>query len=140
MQIARKKRINKLINESIEIILNIALISKNIALSTDSSRKRNKDFNFIVKNNKDFAFINIDRNTRFKANKLSSINYKKFHNSEKQLKETINYLNDLYNVKHIFNLYNYMQRTLNALKTKKNFKLKYISESLIYKQAINLSF
>ena len=68
------------------------------------------------------------------------MNYKKFHNSEKRSKETINYLNDLYNVKHIFNSHNYMQRALNALMTEKNFELEHVSELLIYKQAFNLSF
>ena len=68
------------------------------------------------------------------------MNYKKFHNSKKQLKETINYLNNLYNVKHIFNSYNYMQKALNALMTEKNFELKHVSESFIYKQTLNSLF
>ena len=103
-------------------------------------RKRDKVFTFILKNNKDFVFIIVDRNTRFKTSKLSSINYKKLHNLEEQLKETINYLNNLYNNKYIFNSYNYIQRTLNVLIIEKNFELKYISKSFIYKQTLNLLF
>ena len=119
LQTAREEHIDELINESVET-----------TLSTNSSRKRDKDF----------AFITVDCNTRFKASKLSSMNYKKFHNSEKRSKGTINYLNDLYNVKHIFNSHNHMQRALNALMTEKNFELKHVSGSLIYKQAFNSSF
>ena len=83
LQIARKKHINELINESAEIALNIVSINKNIVLSTNSSRKRDKVFIFIIENDKDFIFIIVDCNTRFKANKLSSMNYKKLYNSKK---------------------------------------------------------
>ena len=130
LQVARKEHINGLINESAQTVSNIASISESIASSLNSSRKRDKDFVLII----------VDRNTRFKADKLSLMNYKKLHNSEKRSKETINYLNNLYNVKHIFNSHNYMQKVLNALMTEKNFELKHVSESLIYKQTLNLSF
>ena len=68
------------------------------------------------------------------------MNYKKFHDSEEWSKETINYLNDLYNIKYILNSHKYMQRALNALMTKKNFELRYVSESFIYKQTLNSLF
>ena len=130
LQAARKKHIDELINESAETVSDIASISESTAPSINSSRKRDKDF----------VPITAGRSIRFKAGKLSSMNYKKLHNSEKRSKETINYLNDLYNVKHIFNLHSHMQRALNALMTEKNFELKYVSESLIYKQALNSPF
>ena len=104
------------------------------------SRKHDKDFNFIVESDKDFIFIIVDYNTRFKVNKLLLMNDKKFHNSKKRLKETINYLNNLYNIKYIFNSHNHMQKTLNALMTEKNFELKHVSKSFIYKQTLNSSF
>ena len=140
LQAARKKHIDELINENAETASNIVSINKNIISSTNLSRKRDKIFTFIVENDKDFIFIIVDRNIRFKTNKLSSMNYKKFHNSEKRLKRTINYLNNLYNVKYIFNSHNHMQRTLNALMTEKNFELKHVLKSFIYKQTLNLSF
>ena len=130
LQAARKEHTDELINENAETVSNIASVSESTASSTNSSRKRDKDF----------VFITVDCSTRSKASKLSSMNYKKFHNSEKRSKETINYLNDLYNVKHIFNSHNHMQRALNTLMTEKNFELKHVSESLIYKQALNSSF
>ena len=133
LQIIREKHIDELINENVETVSNIALINKNIVLLINSSRKRDKIFIFIIKNNKDFNFIIVNRNIRFKTNKLSSINYKKLHNSRKQSKKTINYLNNLYNVKHIFNSHNHMQRILNALMIKENFKLKHVSKLFIYK-------
>ena len=140
LQTAQEKHTDELTNENAETVSNIASVSKSTASSTNSSRKRDKVFISIVESDKDFVFIIVDRSTRFKANKLSSMNYKKFHNSEKRLKETINYLNDLYNVKHIFNSYNHMQRALKALMIEKNFELKYVSKSLIYKQTLNSSF
>ena len=140
LQIARKKHIDELINENIEIVSNIVSINKNIVLLINLSRKRDKIFIFIVENNKDFIFIIIDCNICFKTNKLSLMNYKKFYNSKKQSKEIINYLNNLYNVKYIFNSYNHMQRILNALMIEKNFELKHVLKSLIYKQTLNSSF
>ena len=130
LQVAREEHTDELVNENAEIASDIASVSESTASSTNSSRKRDKDF----------ALIIVDRNTRSKAGKLSSMNYKKFHNSEKRSKETINYLNDLYNVKHIFNLHSHMQRVLNALMTGENFELEHVSKSLIYKQALNSSF
>ena len=108
LQVAREEHINELINENAETVSDTASVSESTVLSTNSSRKRDKVFILIVKSDKDFAFIIIDRNTRFKINKLSSINYKKLHNSEERSKEMINYLNDLYNVKHILNSHNHM--------------------------------
>ena len=119
----KEEHIDKLINENTEIASNITSINKNIVLLINLSRKRDKDL----------AFIIINRNTCFKTDKLSSINYKKLYNSKEQLKETINYLNNLYNVKHIFNSYNHMYKALNALMIEKNFELKHVSESFIYK-------
>ena len=130
LQTAREKYTDELINENAETASNTASVSESITSSTNSSRKRDKNF----------AFIIADRSTRFKVSKLSSMNYKKLHNSKKRSKETINYFNDLYNVKHIFNSYNHMQRALNALMTEKNFELKHVSKSFIYKQALNSSF
>ena len=69
LQTAREKHINKLINKNAETVSNIALINENIVLSTNLSRKRNKNFNLIVENDKDFIFINVNYNTHFKANK-----------------------------------------------------------------------
>ena len=140
LQAAREKHIDELINNNAETASNIALVNESTASLINLSRKCDKVFTLIAESNKDFIFITVDRSTRFKANKLPSMNYKKFHNSEKRSKGTINYLNDLYNVKHIFNSHNYMQRALNALMTEENFELKHVSESLIYKQALNSSF
>ena len=140
LQAAREKHTDELTNKNAETASDTASVSENTASSTNSLRKRDKVFTFIVENDKDFALITADRNIRFKTNKLSSMNYKKLHNSEERSKETINYLNDLYNVKHIFNSHNHMQRTLNALMTEKNFGLEHVSESLIYKQTLNSSF
>ena len=140
LQAARKEHTDELINESAETASDIVSVSESTASLTNSSRKRDKVFIFIVENDKDFALITVDRSTRFKTDKLSSINYKKFYNSEKRSKETTNYLNNLYNVKYILNSHNHMQRTLNALMTEKNFKLKHVSKSFIYKQAFNSSF
>ena len=140
LQIVQEKHINELINESAENVSNIISVNKSIISSTNISRKRNKDFNFIVENDKDFIFIIVDRNICFKINKLSSINYKKFQNLEKQLKETTNYLNDLYNVKYILNSHNHMQKTLNVLMIEENFELKHVLKLFIYKQAFNSSF
>ena len=130
LQVAREEHTDELISKSVETASNTASVSESTASSKNSSRKRNKDF----------VSITADRNTRFKTDKLSSMNYKKLHNSEERSKGTINYLNDLYNIKHIFNSHNHMQRALNALMTEKNFELKHMSESLIYKQALNSSF
>ena len=140
LQAARKEHIDELTNESVETVSDIVSISKSIASSINSSRKRDKVFTFIVGSDKDFVFITVDRSTCFKADKLLSMNYKKLHNSEERSKRTINYLNNLYNVKHIFNSHNHMQRVLNALMTEKNFGLEYVSESFIYKQALNSPF
>ena len=129
LQAARKEHTDKLINKNAETASNIVSVSESIVSSINSSWKRDKDF----------VPITVDRSTRFKTDKLSSMNYKKLHNSEKRSKGTINYLNDLYNVKHIFNLYNHMQRALNALMIKKNFELEHVSEWLIYKQALNVT-
>ena len=98
LQAAREEHTNELINESAETASNIVSVSESIVLLTNSSRKRDKDFDFII----------VDRNTHFKVNKLLSMNYKKLHNSGERSKETINYLNNLYNVKYIFNSYNHM--------------------------------
>ena len=108
LQIAREKNTDELINENVKIVSNIASVNKNIVSLINLSRKCDKVFISIVEDDKNFIFIIVDRNTRFKINKLSLINYKKLHNSKKRSKETINYLNDLYNVKHIFNLHNHM--------------------------------
>ena len=127
LQAARKEHIDELINESAETASDIASVSESIASS-------------INLRDKNFVLITVDRSTRFKTDKLSSMNYKKFHNLKKRSKETINYFNDLYNVKYIFNSHNHMQRALNALMTEKNFQLKYVSKSLTYKQTFNSSF
>ena len=140
LQAAREKHTDELVNESAEIASDTVSVSESTASSTNLSRKRDKVFIFIVGSDKDFALIIVDRSTRFKADKLSSMNYKKLHNSEKRSKETINYLNDLYNVKHIFNSHNHMQRVLNALMTEEHFGLKHVTESFIYKQALNSPF
>ena len=140
LQAAREEHTDKLTNENAETASNTASINESTASLTNSSRKRDKVFTFTVESDKDFALITADRSTRFKADKLSSMNYKKLHNSKERSKGTINYLNGLYNVKYILNSHNHMQRTLNALITEKNFELKHVSESLIYKQALNLSF
>ena len=140
LQTAGKEYTDELINENAKTASNIASVSESTASSTNSSRKRDKVFTLIVESEKDFVFITVHYNTRFKTGKLLSMNYKKLHNSEKQSKETINYLNNLYNVKYIFNLYNHMQRALNALMTEKNFELKHVSKSFIYKQTLNSSF
>ena len=108
LQITWEEHTDELINENAETISNIVSVNENIASSTNSLRKHDKVFILIVKSDKNFVLIIVDCNTRFKADKLSSINYKKFHNSEERSKETINYLNDLYNVKYIFNSHNHM--------------------------------
>ena len=130
LQVAREEHTDELTSENAETASNTASVSESTASLTNSSRKRDKDF----------AFITVGRSTRFKADKLSSMNYKKLHNSEKRSKETINYLNGLYNVKHILNSHSHMQRALNALMIEKNFGLEHVSESFIYKQALNSSF
>ena len=133
LQAVREEYTDELINENAETASNIASVSESIASSTNSLWKRDKVFTFIVESDKDFVLITVDRSTRSKTDKLSSMNYKKFYNSKKRSKEMINYLNDLYNVKHIFNLHNHMQRALNALIIGKNFELRHVSESFIYK-------
>ena len=130
LQAAREEHTDELTNENAETASDTASISESTASSTNSSRKRDKDF----------APITVGRSTRSKADKLSSMNYKKFHNSEERSKETTNYLNGLYNIKHILNSHNHMQRALNALMTEENFELEHVSESLTYKQALNSSF
>ena len=140
LQTAREEHTDELINKNAETASDTASVSESTASSTNSSRKRDKVFISIVESDKDFIFITADRSTRSKTNKLSSMNYKKFYNLEERSKETINYLNDLYNIKHILNSHNHMQRALNALMTEKNFELRHVSESLIYKQALNSSF
>ena len=130
LQTAREEHTDELINESVETVSDTASVSESTASLINSSRKRDKDF----------AFITVGCNTRSKADKLSSMNYKKFYNSEKRSKGTINYLNDLYNVKHILNSYSHMQRALNALMIEEIFELKHVSKSFIYKQALNSSF
>ena len=125
LQTAREEHTDELTNESAETASNTASVNENTASSTNSSRKRDKDF----------ALITAGRSTRSKADKLPSMNYKKLHNSGKRSKGTTNYLNGLYNVKHILNSHNYMQRALNALMTEKNFELGHVSEPLTYKQA-----
>ena len=69
LQTAREEHIDELTNESAETASDIASVSESIASSTNSSRKRDKDF----------APIIVGRNTRSKAGKLSSMNYKKLH-------------------------------------------------------------
>ena len=130
LQAAREEHTDELTNENAETASNIASVNESTVSSTNSLRKRDKDF----------VLITVDRSTRFKANKLSSMNYKKLHNSEERSKATINYFNDLYNVKHIFNSHKNMQRVLNALMIEENFELKHVLKSFTYKQALNSSF
>ena len=86
LQAAQEEYTDELINESAETASDIASISENIISSTNSSWKHNKDF----------ASIAVDRSTRFKTNKLSSIDYKKSNDSERRLKKRVNYFNNLY--------------------------------------------
>ena len=123
LQIAQEEHIDELINKNTEIASDIISVSESTVSSINSLRKHDKDF----------ALIAADRSTRFKADKLSSIDYKNFNDSGRRSKERVNYLNDLYYIKHISSSHNHMQRALNALMTEKNFELKYVSESLIYK-------
>ena len=123
LQAAREEHTDELTNENAETASDTASVSESTVSSTNSSRKHDKDF----------APTAADRSTRFKANKLSPIDYKKFNDSGKRSKERVNYLNDLYYIKHIPNSHNHMQRALNTLMTEENFELKHVSESFIYK-------
>ena len=140
LQAAREEHTDELASESAETASDTASVSESTAPPTNTLRKRDKDFNPTAGSDKDFASITAGRSTRSKTDKLPSVDYKKLHNSGERSKGTTNNLNGLYNAKHIPNSHNHLQRALNSLMTEENFELEHVSESLIYKQALNSSF